>query len=886
MKQFKSKSLLPIQFILICLFVPFSFLSQAPDNDNCSSSLNLVSGAAPTCAQTTNNGTKQTGEVTAAASTGASNAFSQTVWYSFTATSANMYVEWEMTGLVSGASWCPGRLSIVVYNTSTCIPTASNIIIYESAASDGAIVLDLTGLTIGSTYLIQVGYNDGSGCKIPIFCIGVGNQPTQCSCTDPCASGCGFATAPTVAQVTSSCPEYVLTPLADGGSINTYCYDFVASNSTVSFSMIITSNCGSGGNVTGLTWTLQSSSCGAVVASGNLTSMQATGLTVGTQYVLCYNYTVPTFPTPCFHSSVYPYFVGATSCPTASLSYAGPFCKSITTAQNPTLSGTGTYTGGAYSSSPSGLSINSSTGAVTPSTSTAGTYTVTYTIPASGSCPSSTATATVVINAPPTAGITPPASMVLTCTTTSLSATATGGGTYSWSGGSTPTTAANTFSTAGTYTVTVTGSNGCTATSSIIINSNVSLPTIDNVSIIHPLCNQNTGIIEVFTTLSSGNATYTITGLNPIVAVQSNATGSFANISPGNYEITVTENGCISAPSMVTVNTPPAPPTILVTNPTICAGEQVNLSVTANPAGGTFSWSTGQTTQTISVNPIITTAYQVSYALNGCSAITTSLVTVYPTPTVMVLDQNVCSGETANIVALPSSPGGTYLWLPNGETTQSISVTNISTSIYTVIYTLNQCTSLPVNTTVTVNQAPEAGFILNPESFNDYSQIISFPNTTTNANSYYWDFGDGFTSDIEEPTHYFQNISDEGILVTLIAYNSYGCQDTFSLVINREEKLIYYVPNSFTPDASGINEVFQPIFTEGLDPYNFSMLIFNRWGEIVFESHDVTIGWDGTYGTGPNIFKCQEGVYTWQIEFKKLKNDENIRLAGHVTLIK
>jgi gliding motility-associated-like protein len=124
------------------------------------------------------------------------------------------------------------------------------------------------------------------------------------------------------------------------------------------------------------------------------------------------------------------------------------------------------------------------------------------------------------------------------------------------------------------------------------------------------------------------------------------------------------------------------------------------------------------------------------------------------------------------------------------------------------------------------------------------------------------------------------------MLVILTAYNSAGCQDTFSYVIERADELIYYVPNSFTPDANGRNDVFQPVFTEGFDPYSFRMLIFNRWGQIVFESQDATIGWEGTYGTGADIFKCQDGVYTWQIEFRRLENDEIIYLDGHVTLIK
>jgi hypothetical protein len=304
----------------ITLFVLcFSALANSQQANNaCASSTNLVSGAAPLCAQTTNLGTTQVFEVVNSATVGATNNFNQTVWYNFVATSSTMFVEWEFTGLVSGATWCPGNVSVVVYNSSTCLPAAGTIIATESAAADGSIVIYLTGLTPGNTYLVQVGYNDGAGCKIPIFCIAVGNTPTQCTCAAPCAAGCGYSTAPSVATVTSTCPEYDLNPVSDGGETHQYCYSFIANNTAISFSMIITSNCG-GGNVSALTWTLQTSACGANVATGDLSNMSATCV-VGTSYVLCYNYTIPA---TCHHSSLYPYFVGASPLPVDLLSFTG-----------------------------------------------------------------------------------------------------------------------------------------------------------------------------------------------------------------------------------------------------------------------------------------------------------------------------------------------------------------------------------------------------------------------------------------------------------------------------------------------------------------------------------------------------------------------------------
>ncbi|MCF6130636.1 hypothetical protein L1S35_13225, partial [Flavobacterium sp. AS60] len=124
--------------------------------------------------------------------------------------------------------------------------------------------------------------------------------------------------------------------------------------------------------------------------------------------------------------------------PTTSISYATPFCSSVATAQSVTLTGTGAYTGGVYSST-AGLTINPATGAITPSTSTAGTYNVTYTIAAGGGCAAVIATTSVTITALPTASIsyaTPFCSSVVTAQSVTLTGTgAYTGGVYSSTAG-------------------------------------------------------------------------------------------------------------------------------------------------------------------------------------------------------------------------------------------------------------------------------------------------------------------------------------------------------------------------------------------------------------------------------------------------------------------
>jgi gliding motility-associated-like protein len=175
--------------------------------------------------------------------------------------------------------------------------------------------------------------------------------------------------------------------------------------------------------------------------------------------------------------------VTITAAPTATIVYAGPFCQTLTTVQSVTLNGTGAYTGGTYSST-AGLSIDASTGAITPSTSTAGTYTVTYTIPASSGCAPVPVTTTVIITAPPIQPIISYAGSPFCKTLTTgqdVTQTGTSGGTYSASpsgliintntGAITPST-----STAGTYTVTYTiaASGGCvevTTTTSVTIEA-------------------------------------------------------------------------------------------------------------------------------------------------------------------------------------------------------------------------------------------------------------------------------------------------------------------------------------------------------------------------------------------------------------------------------
>ena len=112
-----------------------------------------------------------------------------------------------------------------------------------------------------------------------------------------------------------------------------------------------------------------------------------------------------------------------------------------------------------------------------------------------------------------------------------------------------------------------------------------------------------------------------------------------------------------------------------------------------------------------------------------------------------------------------------------------------------------------------------------------------------------------------------------------------GCvsfPQTFNVSLELCPQDLIYIPNTFTPDGDEHNQTFAPVFTSGFDPYNFNMKIFNRWGEIVWETNDPKSTWDGTY----NNIKCSDGSYTWVVRFGMIKDDGKREFSGNLTIIK
>ncbi len=191
--------------------------------------------------------------------------------------------------------------------------------------------------------------------------------------------------------------------------------------------------------------------------------------------------------------------------------------------------------------------------------------------------------------------------------------------------------------------------------------------------------------------------------------------------------------------------------------------------------------------------------------------------------------------------------------------------------------------------TVDVYPNATAYFTVSPSVVFIPSQPVQCINLSQNATSYLWNFGDGKTSTEENPKHFYQNEGE--YTISLIATNQYQCPDTFTVyraVVAKSEGKIEF-PSAFTPNPNGPNgghynpndynnDVFHPVFV-GVSSYKLS--IFNRWGELIFESDDPMIGWDGYYRGE----LCKQDVYVWKVS-GKFVNGESFFKAGDVTLLR
>src|SRR5690554_4847891 len=179
---------------------------------------------------------------------------------------------------------------------------------------------------------------------------------------------------------------------------------------------------------------------------------------------------------------------------------------------------------------------------------------------------------------------------------------------------------------------------------------------------------------------------------------------------------------------------------------------------------------------------------------------------------------------------------------------------------------------------------PNVSFTADPTFLDNLSDgVVEFDNNTTGAVSYTWNFGDNSPLSNEvNPSHQFDISATRNYNVWLVATSEYDCSDSTYLPISVFQELIYFVTNAFTPDNNNINQTFQTVFAAGFDVNDYNFKVFNRWGQILFESFNHEVGWDGTY----NGKIVQDGTYIYKIEFGLEHNDGRQVISGHFTLLR
>jgi large repetitive protein len=195
---------------------------------------------------------------------------------------------------------------------------------------------------------------------------------------------------------------------------------------------------------------------------------------------------------------------------------------------------------------------------------------------------------------------------------------------------------------------------------------------------------------------------------------------------------------------------------------------------------------------------------------------------------------------------------------------------------------------------VTVYEVPQANFDVWDRVVKVPAEPVRVANYSVGADAYLWDFGDGTTYTEASPVHYY---AQPGIYdITLIATNQWGCADTLTLnqVVSAEAGGEVRIPNAFTPNTSGPgggyidpenreewnkNDVFMPYMIGGIRKFN--MKIYNRWGELLFESNDKNKGWDGYYRGQ----LCKSDVYAFKIQVE-FSDGQSLQKIGDITLIR
>lgn len=517
-----------------------------------------------------------------------------------------------------------------------------------------------------------------------------------------------------------------------------------------------------------------------------------------------------------------------------------------------------------------------------------GVYTLLVT---AGSCSAST-TASITINPLPNPTINSNSPI---CVGNDINLTGNGGTGYAWSGpggftstAQNPTITAAGLSNSGLYTLVVTDANSCVNTTSatVIVNPQPIVAAAGST-----VCENANATLS-----ANGGVTYSWSGPGGFTSNSQNPQISSVPLTAsGQYTVFITDANTCTNTAVANMIINPAPvPNMTANNP--CANTSLNLTASG---GVSYSWTGPGSFSSNVQNPTISNAastvsgvYNVTVTdANGCSATTSTNVVVNPLPLPSIAGgpNTGCAPLCVqfNVTSIPSA--STAAWnLGNGSVASGLTANSCynTAGIYTIsagVTDQNGCSGVAIYT-VEVYPQPIADFNHAPiKPIINIDGEVTFTDASHGANivSWNWYFMNTaqYTSNVQNPIFMYTEAGTYP--VALVVKSDKGCSDTIVRPLVVGEDYGIYVPNAFTPNDDGINDKFQP---KGFGIVKYNIKIFDRWGEIIFQTSTFEEGWDGKYqGRGGPI--VEEGVYTWLIQVTNVFGKAH-ELKGHVTLIK
>ncbi|MCC7333282.1 MAG: gliding motility-associated C-terminal domain-containing protein [Flavobacteriales bacterium] len=440
------------------------------------------------------------------------------------------------------------------------------------------------------------------------------------------------------------------------------------------------------------------------------------------------------------------------------------------------------------------------------------------------------------------------------------------------------------------------GQCGVGTTMNIVVNPLPNLVVTDPT----PVCSPNTVDITATSVTSGSTSGTSLTYWTNPSASNSLINPSSVSNSATYYIKSTTADGCsLINPVTVLIN---EKPNLNITNPeSVCSPNTINLTVLGITAGstgnGSLSYWQDANASIALTNPSSInssgTYYIQSTTSAGCKDIKPVTVTIdtISIPTISVNDTSGCAPLCVQFSGSSSGSVSSWLWnfgdgsVENTQNPSHCFTTSGQSQTSLTVVGANGCSATSQPLTLNVYQNPSANFYASSNTISMLqgdSSVQFFNQSSGDVTQWLWTFGTSpeTYSTIPNPSIVYPFSNPGTYTVNLTVQNAYGCSDTKYQEIIVEPYFTFYIPNVFTPDGDGKNDVFLGV---GIGIIEYELMIFDRWGEKIFVSDNLYNGWDGKAKGGSEI--AQQDVYVWKVKILDILNKKH-DLIGKLTLIK